>query len=279
MGVPSRFVREYPQRVTDLLHILEGPARDMNLLGSFGLLAASAVLTIPFERMKAGHFLIKPDLDGDVIQRAQSLNQGQFMEAAFWEGQDPGYWREYRVHALAIDTPDQWRCVTTGLHPFEHQAANTIGQHSPDHVIRIIRNALAHGNIVYLDQHGQEVPGEVMQFMAFLTPYDHTEIRLSHFGFWSRERKSSWHLCGRGPNGSPFQNSAALVSVPAPPSPVSVSDPLGSQRAERRSTWKRSGACSFATIAGSCRRMPPDRRRSRDVFPFRSSSSHPRRHT
>jgi hypothetical protein len=41
---------------SELIQLFDKSARRRDLVGSFGLLAAAAVLTIPYERMKASHF-------------------------------------------------------------------------------------------------------------------------------------------------------------------------------------------------------------------------------
>jgi len=41
-------------------------------------------------------------------------------------------------------------------------------------VFRVLRNALAHGNIVYLDQRGEETPGNRVEHLAFLSRYEET---------------------------------------------------------------------------------------------------------
>ena len=46
--IPERFVTEYPKRCGQLLAMLESQARQVDLVGSFSLLVASAAFTIPF---------------------------------------------------------------------------------------------------------------------------------------------------------------------------------------------------------------------------------------
>jgi len=41
-------------------------------------------------------------------------------------------------------------------------------------VLRVLRNALAHGNVVYLDEKGLEVKGAKVQYLAFLSRYEET---------------------------------------------------------------------------------------------------------
>ncbi len=44
-----------------------------------------------------------------------------------------------------------------------------------DEVIRVLRNALAHGNIIYLDENFRELAGRRMAFMAFLSRYEESD--------------------------------------------------------------------------------------------------------
>ena len=98
MGVPDRFAIEYPQRALQLIDMLEGPARDSDLLGSLGLLVASAVLTIPFERMKPSHFLHEDDRDADLVKSLKELSRVRFLEAPFWQrAPEANAWRQSRV--------------------------------------------------------------------------------------------------------------------------------------------------------------------------------------
>ena len=59
--IPARFDVEYPERCRQLLEALEPIARKDKLLGSFSLLVAAAMFTIPYERLKARHPLARQD--------------------------------------------------------------------------------------------------------------------------------------------------------------------------------------------------------------------------
>jgi len=52
--------------------------------------------------------------------------------------------------------------------------ANTIQMRKASEVLRVLRNALAHGNIIYLDKNGQEIAQNRMVYMAFLSRYEET---------------------------------------------------------------------------------------------------------
>lgn len=173
MGVPDRFAIEYPRRALELIGMFETPARERNLLGSFGLLAASAILTIPFERMQAKHFMHDDARDADLAKNLKTLERTVFLKAPFWRtAPDGGTWRQSRV-TNAVDEVHGW-LDQEGRDP-RSEEANTIGIRKASEVLRVLRNALAHGNIVYLDKDGQEIVGNQMVYMAFLSRYEETE--------------------------------------------------------------------------------------------------------
>ena len=74
MAIPTRFSIDYPQRCLELVSQLEEYAREQHLVGSFALLAASSVLTIPFERARAKHFLHR-DKDNPLTEAIKSLGR------------------------------------------------------------------------------------------------------------------------------------------------------------------------------------------------------------
>ena len=100
MTIPSRFAIEYPQRALQLIKLFESRARQQDLLGSFGLLAAAAVLTIPYERMKAAHFLHDELQDHDLAAQIKKLEKVKFLSAPFWGDEAPGEWRQSRSHGF-----------------------------------------------------------------------------------------------------------------------------------------------------------------------------------
>jgi hypothetical protein len=178
MGVPARFAIEYPQRALELIRLLEDQARKRELLGSFGLLAAAAVLTIPYERMNASHFLHREEQDHDLATHLKRLDKVKFLEAPFWpKSPDANAWRQSRIMA-AVDDVNRWR-DEHGRHPLATEA-NTIAQRHASQVIRVLRNALAHGNIIYLDKDGREIAGNVMVYMAFLSRYEDERLEQRH---------------------------------------------------------------------------------------------------
>lgn len=172
MGVPSRFAIEYPQRALELIRLVEEPARRRDLVGSFGLLAAAAVLTIPYERMNASHFLHDQEKDYDLAAQLKNLEKVKFLAAPFWQGAARGEWRLSRI-MHSVDQVDKW--TDREGRPSLSAAANTIQKRKAGEVIRVLRNALAHGNIIYLDTDGREIAGNRMAYMAFLSRYEETD--------------------------------------------------------------------------------------------------------
>ncbi len=173
MTIPTRFVVEYPQRCLDLIRALEPTARRRDLVGSFSLLVAAAVFVIPYERMGSKSPLHDPDRDIDLFTGLKSLEKVPFIEAPFWAGKPPDAWRFSRIMANANDAAG-WM-DEGGHHPMEARAKNSLPGRKAGEVLRVIRNALAHGNVVYLNEKGFEQRGTKLQFLGFLSRYEETE--------------------------------------------------------------------------------------------------------
>jgi hypothetical protein len=164
MTIPQRFVTEYPQRCRELLAMLEPLARERDLVGSFALLVASAAFTIPFARMtEARHPLGRPERQ--LSHALRRLDRRPFLEAPFWNGAAPGFFRYARI----VNDPEiagAWR-DEAGNHPLGSTVAKDANT-----VLRTIRNALAHGNVLYLDEDGHESPGNRLRYLAFLSRHE-----------------------------------------------------------------------------------------------------------
>lgn len=107
------------------------------------MLAAAAVLTIPYERMKAKHILRDETIDQDLTAALKKLNELRFFEAPFWAGAYPedGVWRQSQI-VTAVEHVDGWR-DPQDLHPLATEAVNSIAKkgRSAHDVIRVLRNA------------------------------------------------------------------------------------------------------------------------------------------
>jgi hypothetical protein len=128
------------------------------------LVFSPALLTIPYERMKASHFLHDRERTPGLADEIRRLQKVEFLSAPFWKGKVPGEWRQSRIMA-SVENVNAWkdekgrRSVTA--------EANTINRRSADDVIRVLRNALAHGNIIYLDGDYREIAGNRRAHMPF----------------------------------------------------------------------------------------------------------------
>jgi hypothetical protein len=168
----ERFVTEYPARCLELLDLLEPKARQKELLASFGLLAAAAVFVIPYERLQARHPMYRPKDSSLAAEIKQLDRQGTFLTAPFWNGQPPGEWRMSRVMKY-LDEPALWK-DQDGNPPMSQKAENLIEGQRPGKVLRVVRNALAHGNIVYLNKEGMETRNTPVLYLGFISHYTET---------------------------------------------------------------------------------------------------------
>lgn len=162
--IPERFVTEFPKRCGELLALLEHGARGKRLVGSFALLVASAAFTIPFGRMTENHHpLGKPERELSLA--IKKLKNCQFLDAPFWGGIELDFFRYARI-ANDPEEASRWRDANN-KHPIQSTETK-----DGDTILRTVRNALAHGNVVYLDKHGHETPGNRLQYLAFLSKHD-----------------------------------------------------------------------------------------------------------
>ncbi|MDR3473443.1 MAG: hypothetical protein P4M09_17430 [Devosia sp.] len=124
--------------------------------------------------MKEDHILHR-ERDSDLACAPEQLKHTTFADAPFWNNRPPPTWRLSRVIS-AVNMVDAW-LDPDGRHPFSQEAVNRVAGKRITEVLRVIRNALAHGNIIYLNEHGREVPGERMHFIAFLSRYEETDAQ------------------------------------------------------------------------------------------------------
>src|SRR5437868_1801593 len=172
--IPARFAVEYPERCLSLLGELEPSARKHGLVASFSILVASSAILIPYERMRSHHPMHRKGQDGDLSRALRSLDKKElFYNAHFWKESSPGDWRFSRILTEPKDVGG-WRDEDK-RHPMAVDAKNTIAFRNAGQVVRVIRNSLAHGNIVYLNAQGLEVEGTKVAFLAFLSRYEETE--------------------------------------------------------------------------------------------------------
>lgn len=165
--IPQRFVVEYPSRCVVLLKMLEKQARENNLVGSFSLLVANSIFVIPFERMKAAHPLREREREPGIYAAIANELDKPFLEAALWGKERPADWRMSRI-MTPVNVVHAWR-DNQDRHPMSEGAENVIQRKTLDDVLRVIRNALAHGNVVYLDKDGMESPGNLVRYLGFLS--------------------------------------------------------------------------------------------------------------
>ena len=166
--IPQRFAIEYPVRCLHLLDAFEPIARERDLYGTFSVMLAASILIVPWERANGRHPLTQEER-GDLHKGLRRLERQRWLAADFWGSAEPGEWRFSRI----MGDPNQihaWQDAQ-GRPSFAPDANTMHGRRVGD-VFRVLRNALAHGNIVYLDGLGRETAGSRVQHIAFLSRYE-----------------------------------------------------------------------------------------------------------
>lgn len=166
--IPKRFAIDYAERCLKLLEECEPIARKHDLLGTFSVMLASSILLVPWERAGRRH-PITQEQDLNLLPALDTLKNQKWFEADFWAGRPPGDWRFSRI----MNDPNNvggW-ADEQGRRSFT-ASANTIERRRVGEVFRVLRNALAHGNIVYLDENGRELTPNRVEHLAFISRYE-----------------------------------------------------------------------------------------------------------
>lgn len=165
--IPDRFVTEFPARCLTLLETFEADAGRHDLVGSFAIMAAAAMLTVPLERLRTQHPL--HGANQNLALGLKQISAQKWVEVGAWADASPARWRFARI----MGDPNEvggWRDERDVRSMTDE--ANTIARRRADEVLRVLRNALAHGNIVYLNEDGHEVAGDRVEWLGFLSRYE-----------------------------------------------------------------------------------------------------------
>ena len=165
--IPERFCIEYPTRVLCLLENLAEQAAAMDLSTTFIVSLAMPMLVIPLERLKSGHKFSDAKVDSRLNRAYEGLKRKPFGETPFWQGSDQARWR-FAYVIKNVDRPDRWR-DTNGSHPLAGQPAIRAEDVCFENILLTLRNGLAHGSVVYLDEQGQERPNRRVTQVGFLS--------------------------------------------------------------------------------------------------------------
>lgn len=142
MTAYKNFVEDFPHRCRDILKLAGKPAVLRGREVTLALIVASAGLVIPYERLKPdGGEIDHPSGDNKKFSAAannlRTLLAEYFLSSAVW-GMPASTWHSGKLKSVTGD-PDSWEGLRNRQPVKEDK---TVGS-----VLRVIRNALAHGNI------------------------------------------------------------------------------------------------------------------------------------
>lgn len=171
--IPERFSTEIPQRMRSLLDALEPIARQKDLLTSFTLMAAMPILIIPLERIAKNR--VGPRNEINDVKKARNFSSAwtevkskKFTHEFLPSREERPRWRYLIIPKIQIDNPTSWK-DSLGRHPIQPGAINEIDAQDVENILTVMRNALAHGSIVFLDENGEEKPNRRVTFIAFVS--------------------------------------------------------------------------------------------------------------
>lgn len=142
MTAYKNFVDDFPLRCRDVLKFASKPALFRGREVTLALMVASAGLVVPYERLKPDRGEIDhPSGDNKkfsaAAEKLKVLLEEPFLSSRVW-GEPVSTWHSGKLKSV-IGDPDSWDGLSNRK-PI--QTDKTVGN-----VLRVIRNALAHGNI------------------------------------------------------------------------------------------------------------------------------------
>ena len=143
MTAYSSYVKDFPSRCGEILAGFESSAlelgRDVTLLLSI----STTALIFPHDRLKCPRPYRHPSGDRDRHPRAarqyEQLLDNSFLSSPLWGKPGASTWRKGKVQNVGWGGPDSW--------PELRAAEEMKPEARVSEVLRILRNALAHGNV------------------------------------------------------------------------------------------------------------------------------------
>lgn len=181
MGIPQHYSRELPERCLRLIEALLPEAERVRMPGAehlgaltttFLLALATPMILLPLERVRrhrdaaAPAYINERVLDGALTAAldeglgARELKHSPFFRQAHWRFATMPYGGEN----IAVEFPHKLEDALQSVEA-EHAAANMPAEQWSS----CLRNALAHGGIVYLDNQGRQSFGGSASFLAFVS--------------------------------------------------------------------------------------------------------------
>lgn len=133
----KNFIIDFPSRCNELLKQMQTDGRMAHRNVTSMLAIAAAGFVIPFERLKADHPGRDKDSYEEVASQLKQLQEAPFIGSTLWPN-DRGSWLYGDVPHPRLP-PDEWPDLITPRFDFRPKTFKTLN---------IIRNALAHGNII-----------------------------------------------------------------------------------------------------------------------------------
>ena len=170
--IPERFCTEIPRRMMSLLDAMQPIAEQQDLTTSMALMVAMPLLMIPLERTNTRRGepvnAINEVRDAaSFVSALRRLKRQSFCAAFLKRPEQMSQWRYLEIDD-DIDHPSEWR-DSLDRHPLSPGAQNDIREQDVENILLTLRHALAHGNVVYLNEQGCETPGRRVTHLAFVS--------------------------------------------------------------------------------------------------------------
>jgi hypothetical protein len=182
VGIPQQYSVQLPQRCLALIDALLPQAREVRMPGeedagplvtTFILAMSTPVLTLPIERVerhrgkKAEGYVDERHLSDRVAEAIERSLGGSALERSkFFQ---PGVWRFAAIpHAAGLNFARNFPEPLVEMLN-KQQALEDAAQMPASKWSSCLRNALAHGGVIYLDEAGQQSHGMPTEHIAFVS--------------------------------------------------------------------------------------------------------------
>lgn len=197
------YVSDFPHRCSELLKELHSATRSIGLDVTHLLSITTVGLIVPHERLRQGSKTTHPSGDlfrfKEAVSEYNGLLEECFLSSRLWLA-GPATWRKGRVKDVREQAPDFVQAFASAKPIGSDVKARTV-------VGGIMRNALAHGNIVTRVTRGREI-SDIMflaekrfpdfRFVA-VEPEDLHKFMTNYFKFLSGLDLGSGQLVGAAP--------------------------------------------------------------------------------
>lgn len=167
--IPFNFSQEYLERCGSLIRFFKETAKNEDLLGSFSIMAAYPLFLIPYERTYKNNEMVEERERFQIQRKIRKLARMKLTHPEISKNFMIGNWTFFK----GVDPIED---IALGPIP----TINFIDKVTLEKVLYVLRNALGHGNLIYLNKNKRQIVSDRVEFLAFLSRADPEKPEKNH---------------------------------------------------------------------------------------------------